>query len=132
MPGAPNPRAARGDVPVVSDFQRNGTAGLAGLDLPTSLHVRPIAVSSGPRANTSVAVAEARRIGGGAGEKLAVTATIRSRGVPAPRPMSVMLRLNGRPSGTKLVTAAGEGETRVVFDPVPLPSGLVRGELTID
>src|SRR6476661_8634163 len=43
-----------------------------------------------------------------------------------------MLRLNGRPSGTKLVTAAGEGETRVVFDPVPLPSGLVRGELTID
>ena len=119
-------------VVVVSDFQRNGTAGLAGLDLPTSLKVQPVAVSTGPRANASVAVAEARPVGDGARERLAVAATIRSRGAPAGRRMSVMLRLNGRQSGTRLVTAAGEGETRVVFDPVPLPSGLVRGELTID
>ena len=127
-----NTRTAPVDVAVISDFQRNGTAGLAGLDLPTSLHVRPVAVSSGARANTSVAVAEARPIGDSARQRLAVAATIRSRGVPAARQMSVGLRLNGRPTGTKLVTVAGEGETRVVFDPVPLPSGLVRGELTID
>ena len=43
-----------------------------------------------------------------------------------------MLRLNGRPSGTRVVGLASAGETKVTFEPVALPAGLVHGEVTID
>ena len=122
------------DVFLVSDLQRSGTAGLAGLEIPSTMRVRIAQLSSPatPRANATVAVTEARPITAGGRERLAVTAHVSAR-LPAPaRPMTVMLRLNGRPSGTRVVTPATVGDTKVAFEPVPLPAGLVRGEVTID
>jgi hypothetical protein len=46
--------------------------------------------------------------------------------------MTVMLRLNGRPSGTRVLTVNASGDTKVAFDPVAIPVGLIRGEVTID
>ena len=122
------------DVVLVSDLQRSGTAGLAGLEIPSSMRVQTTAVSpaSVPRANASVAVTEARAVASGGRERLAVTAYVNSRAAGPARPMTVTLRLNGRPSGARVMTVAAAGDTKVAFEPVPLPAGLVRGEVTID
>ena len=63
---------------------------------------------------------------------IAVSAMITARGMAAPRQATVMLRLNGRPSGTRVVGLASAGDTKVTFDPVALPAGLVHGTVTID
>ena len=122
------------DVVLVSDLQRSGLAGLAGLEIPATMRVRTIAPSPSttPHPNASIAVTEARPITGGARERLAVTAHVTSRATGPGRPMTVMLRLNGRPSGTRVLTVNAAGDTKVTFDPVPIPVGLVRGEVTID
>jgi hypothetical protein len=122
------------DVVLVTDMQRGGLAGLAGLEIPTTMRVRTVALSpaTGPRANKSVAVTEARPIANAGRERLAVTAHVTSRSAGPGRPMTAMLRLNGRPSGTRVVTVNAAGDTKIAFEPVAIPVGLVRGEVTID
>ena len=122
------------DVVLVTDMQRSGLAGLAGLEIPATMRVRTVALSpaAAPRPNASVAVTEARPIANAGRERLAVTAHVTSRSTGPGRPMTVMLRLNGRPSGTRVLTVNAAGDTKVVFDPVAIPVGLVRGEVTID
>jgi hypothetical protein len=122
------------DVVLVTDLQRSGLAGLAGLEIPSTMGVRTVALSPAatPRPNASVAVTEARPITNAGRERLAVTAHVTSRSASPNRPMTVMLRLNGRPSGTRVLTVNATGDTKVVFDPVAIPVGLIRGEVTID
>jgi hypothetical protein len=120
------------EVVLVSDLQRAGMPGLTGLDLPGTMRVRAVSISPPTRANTSVSVTDARPIVQNERQMLAVTGHVTTRGLGAPRQTTVMLRLNGRPSGTRVVSVAAAGDTKVAFDPVALPSGLVRGELTID
>jgi hypothetical protein len=122
------------DVVLVTDMQRGGLAGLAGLEIPSTMRVRTVALSpaTGPRANKSVAVTEARPIANAGRERLAVTAHVTSRSAGPGRPMTAMLRLNGRPSGTRVVTVNAAGDTKIAFEPVAIPVGLVRGEVTID
>ena len=122
------------DVVLVTDMQRGGLAGLAGLEIPTTMRVRTAALSpaTAPRGNASVAVTEARPIANAGRERLAVTAHVTSRSTGPGRPMTAMLRLNGRPSGTRVVTVNAAGDTKIAFEPVAIPVGLVRGEVTID
>jgi hypothetical protein len=122
------------DVVLVTDMQRGGLAGLAGLEIPATMRVRTVALSpaTGPRSNASVAVTEARPIANAGRERLAVTAHVTSRSSGPGRPMTAMLRLNGRPSGTRVVTVNAAGDTKIAFEPVAIPVGLVRGEVTID
>jgi hypothetical protein len=97
------------------------------------MRVRTVALSpTTPRANASVAVTEARPIANAGRERLAVTAHVTSRAMGPGRPMTAMLRLNGRPSGTRVLTMNAAGDTKIAFDPVAIPVGLVRGEVTID
>jgi hypothetical protein len=120
------------DVMLVTDAQRAGMPGLSGLDLPATMRVRVVPVSSGTRVNTSVRMADARPLLSKDRRMLAVSALVTSRGLSAARQATVMLRLNGRPSGTRVVGLASAGETKVAFEPVALPAGLVHGEVTID
>ena len=122
------------DVVLVTDMQRSGLAGLAGLEIPSTMRVRTVALSptATPRANMSVAVTEARPIASAGRERLAVTAHVTSRATGPGRPMTAMLRLNGRPSGSRVLTVNATGDTKIAFEPVPIPVGLVRGEVTID
>ena len=122
------------DVVLVTDMQRSGLAGLAGLDIPSTMRVRTVTLSptATPRANSSVAVTEARPITTAGRERLAVTAHVTSRATSTGRPVTAMLRLNGRPSGTRMTTVSASGDTKITFDQVALPAGLVRGEVTID
>ena len=122
----------RVEVVMISDLQRGGLSGVAGLDLPASITVRTVAVTARDRANARVGAVDARRGVRSGRQLVSIRARVESRDAPASRRMSVMLRLNGRPSGTALVSVPGTGEASVEFDAVPLPAGLVRGEVTID
>ena len=120
------------DVIVITDLQRGGVTGIAGLDLPASLTVRSIAVGANDRGNTSVASVEVRRIIEPTRTMLGVQARISSRELKAERRAKVTLTLNGRPSGTRDVKIPVSGDVPVSFEPVLLPAGRVSGSITID
>ncbi|MDQ6612864.1 MAG: VWA domain-containing protein [Gemmatimonadota bacterium] len=120
------------DVIVITDLQRGGVSGIAGLDLPASLKVRSIAVGAKDRGNTSVASVEVRRIVEPTRTMLGVQTRISSRELKAERKAKVTLTLNGRASGTRDVTIPVSGDVPVSFEPVLLPAGRVSGSVTID
>ena len=127
--GAPE---ATQDVIVITDLQRGGVTGIAGLDLPAALKVRTIPVGAKDRGNTSVASVEVRRIIEPTRTMLGVQARISSRELKAERKTKVSLTLNGRPNGTREVTIPVSGDVPVSFEPVLLPAGRVSGAITID
>ncbi|MEP6762733.1 MAG: VWA domain-containing protein [Gemmatimonadaceae bacterium] len=120
------------DVIVITDLQRGGVTGIAGLDLPASLTVRSIAVGSKDRGNTAVANVEVRRIIEPTRVMLGVQTRISSRELKAERKAKVTLTLNGRASGSREVNIPISGDTPVSFEPVLLPAGRVSGSITID
>ena len=127
--GAPE---ATSEVVFITDLQRSGVAGMAGLDLPKTINVRSISVGSKERGNSAVANVEVRRIVEPTRTMLGVQARISSRELPAERKAKVTLMLNGRPSGTRDVTIPMSGDVPVSFEPVLLPSGRVSGYVAID
>ena len=66
------------EIIVISDLQRSGAAGIAGIDLPAGVQLRSIPVGAATRANSAVRVIEARRVLDGvnlrlhAGQRVAV------------------------------------------------------------
>jgi hypothetical protein len=125
-------RDAEADVVVITDLQRSGVGGVAGLDLPKGLSVRTIAVGPKSRANSAVSSVEVRRIAEPQRTMLVVQARIMSRELPAPRVAKVTLTLNGRPTGSRDVTLPKTGDVPVAFDPVLLPAGRVRGTVSME
>lgn len=123
---------AAGEVVVVTDLQRTGVAGLAGLELPADLGVRAVAVGTQHRANTAVSAVEVQRRALGNSSRLAVQARVVTRELPAPRRVRLSLTLNGRAAGTREVTVPATGAFSVAFDPVTPPTGRLRGVVTAD
>ncbi|MEO7998625.1 MAG: BatA domain-containing protein [Gemmatimonadaceae bacterium] len=123
---------ASDEVIVVTDLQRSGVAGLAGLDLPKALTVRTIGVGAKERGNSAVANVEIRRIVEPTRTMLGVQARVSARELTAERKAKVTLTLNGRASGTREVTIPVSGDVPVSFEPVLLPAGRVSGSVTID
>jgi hypothetical protein len=122
----------KSEVVIVSDLQRSGVSGVAGLDLPEGLSVRTIAIRPKSASNTSVASVDVHRIVQPTRTMLVVQARVVSRELPQPRTVHATLVLNGRVSGTRDVTVSGTSDVPVAFDPVLLPAGRVRGTVTID
>lgn len=123
---------ASDEVIVITDLQRAGVAGLAGLDLPKALTVRTIGVGAAERGNSAVANVEVRRIVEPTRTMLGVQARVASRELKTERKATVTLTLNGRASGTRDVTIPVSGDVPVSFEPVLLPAGRVSGSVTID
>lgn len=123
---------ANDEVVVITDLQRSGVAGIAGLDLPASMAVRTIGVGAAERGNSSVANVEVRRIIEPTRTMLGVQARIAGRELAVERKATATLTLNGRPSGTREVVIPVSGEVPVSFDPVLLPAGRVSGAVTLD
>ncbi|MEO7361290.1 MAG: BatA domain-containing protein, partial [Gemmatimonadaceae bacterium] len=123
---------ASDEVIVITDLQRAGVAGLAGLDLPKTMTVRTIGVGAAERGNSAVANVEVRRIVEPTRTMLGVQARVAARELPAERKAKVTLTLNGRPSGTRDVTIPVSGDVPVSFEPVLLPAGRVSGSVTIE
>jgi hypothetical protein len=122
----------RGDAVVVTDLQRSGVAGLAGLELPAALAVRAVPVGTRDRANTAVAQVTAERRHAPAPPSLLVQATVVARELGGPRRARLSLTLNGRASGTRDVTLPAGAHLTVAFDPVPLPAGRIQGVVALE
>jgi hypothetical protein len=120
------------EIAVITDLQRGGVAGLVGLELPARATVRTIAVTAPDRGNTTVAGVDVRRLAETDRTRLAVQARVIARDLDAPRTLSARLEIDGRTSGEQRVTLPVDGERLVSFDPVPLPSGRVRGRIVLD
>jgi hypothetical protein len=123
---------ANGEVTIITDLQRSGVGGVAGLDLPRGLTVHAVAVGPKDRANSYVSSVEVHRVAEPQRTVLNVQARIQSRDLPVPRLAHVTLYLNGRAAGSRDVSLARSGDVPVAFDPVLLPAGRVRGEISLD
>ncbi len=123
-PGAP-------ELVIVTDLQRSGLVGVAGLELPAGLPLRVIGVEPATRANTFIRAVEARRIVDGARVQLQVLARVATRELKAPRTARLALTLGGREVGSRTATLPVNGDLPVVFDAIPAPAGAVAGVVTI-
>ncbi|MEO7458169.1 MAG: hypothetical protein ABIY52_18060, partial [Gemmatimonadaceae bacterium] len=123
---------AKSEVVIVTDLQRSGVSGVAGLDLPEGLTVRTVYVHPASVANTSVASVDVHRIVTPQHTQLSVQARVMARELPAARRVRATLMINGRVSGMRDVNVSGTGDIPVAFEPVLLPAGQVRGTVSID
>ena len=124
--------AGAAEFVLVSDLQRSGLAGVAGLELPAGLPMRVAQVAAATRPNTSLRAVEARRVVAGTRVQLQVLARVVTRELAAPRTATLTLRLAGREVGVRTATLRPNGELAVVFDAIPAPATAVEGEVTID
>ena len=116
---------AAAEIIVISDLQRAGAAGLAGIDLPAGVKLRSIPVGAATRANSAVRVIEARRVLDGTRSLLAVKARVQSHELPAARMVKARLTVNGRDAASSDVSLQPDGEAVVTFTPVPAPDDAV-------
>jgi hypothetical protein len=123
-----------GEVLVVTDLQRSGSSGLAGLTLPPAVQLRAVNASPRHHGNTAITGVTVQRLGGSdtARNRLAVSTQVATKGLPAPRRAHVTMTVNGRVSGGRDVQLPADGTASVAFDPVALPVGGVRLVMTID
>lgn len=125
-------RGFRTEVVVVTDMQRSGLAGLAGMELPADLEVRGIDVAASKRPNAAVVGADIQRLPDGERSRLLVSARVTSRDQTTAAKARVRLTVNGRPSGTREITLPANGGLAVGFDPVPLAAGRARAVVTLE
>ncbi|HTL04180.1 MAG TPA: BatA and WFA domain-containing protein [Gemmatimonadales bacterium] len=124
-PGAP------GQILVITDLQRSGLAGLAGLELPADVEVRAVPVQPASRANATVLGAEVQRVPVGTQSELLVSARLMARELGVPRRTRLSLTVNGRAAGSREVTLPADGPVTAAFDPVPLAAGRASAELSL-
>lgn len=125
------PPAAR-EVILVSDLQRSGLVGTAGLEWPSDVPLRSVVVAASQRPNTALAAVEASRRAEPTRAVVQVQARVVTRELDAPRRVTARLTLGGREVTSREVELPASGERSVVFDAVPAPVGAVRGEVTLD
>lgn len=123
-PGAP-------EFVLISDLQRSGLSGVAGLALPKGLPIAVAAVAPAVRPNTAIRAVQARRVADGGRVQLQVQAHLVTRDLPAPRAARITLALAGREVGVRTATLPETGELVVTFDAVPAPGTAVEGRVAI-
>jgi len=121
-----------GEIVVVTDLQRSGLAGLAGVDLPAGTLVRTASVAAQDRGNLSVLGADVQRLPSAARSELLVTARVRARDLPGARKARILLTVDGRAAGTKEASVPVDGVVTVSFDPIPLSSGRARAVVSLE
>ena len=123
-----------GEVLVVTDLQRNGAAGLAGLTLPPAVELRAVNASPRRHGNTAITGVTVQRLAGSdtSRNRLAVSTQLASTGLATPRRTRVTMSVNGRSTATRDVTLPPDGTTSVAFDPITLPVGGVRLVMSVE
>ena len=116
---------AAAEIVVVSDLQRAGAVGVAGVELPTGVTVRGVRVGPDSWANSTIQSVDARRVANGDRTLLAIKARVQSHGLTTARDVAMSLVLNGRDAAVQRTTLRTDGETVVTFEPVPAPDGAV-------
>ena len=125
---------AAAEIVVISDLQRAGTTGVAGIDLPSGVTLRAINVGPADRANSAVRAVEARRVTettpNGARAMLAVKARVVARELAAPRSVAATVVINGRDAASQTVTLTN-GESVITFPTVPVPDTDITGTVRL-
>ncbi len=129
---AADARGFRTEVVVVTDMQRSGLAGLAGMELPADLEVRAVNVAPLTRPNVALIGADVQRLPVGERSQLLVSARVTSRDFAGATTARVTLTVNGRQSGIREVTLPTERVLAVAFDPVSLPAGPARAVIALE
>lgn len=124
------PPAAR-EVLLVSDLQRSGLAGTAGLEWPPDATLRTALAAPARRANVAVSAVQAQRVLNAGRSAIQVQARVVARELEAARSLRATLSLGGRDVATREVTLTANGERTLVFEPVAAPAGIVRGEVRL-
>ena len=123
---------AGGEILVVTDLQRSGLAGLAGLELPAGIEVRAIPVGPRTRGNTALIGAEVQRVPAGDRSELRVSARVAAKELGTPRRTRLSLTVDGRAAGSREVMLAPDGVLTASFDPVPLAAGRARAVIAVE
>lgn len=113
------------DVYVITDLQRSGAGGMAGMMLRAGVTVHPVAVTDA-RSNSSLSGVSVDRMSVGTQETAVISADIVSRGLDAVRPARVVLTVNGVQRGARDVQLPRDGTQAVRFDAVAVPPGDAR------
>lgn len=123
-----------GEVLVITDLQRSGAAGLAGLTLPPAVQLRAVNASPGRHGNTAITGVTVQRLAGADSvrHRLAVSMQVATTGLSAPRRARATMSVNGRITSSREVGLRTDGTASVAFDAVSLPVGGVRLVMAID
>lgn len=124
--------AGAAEVVVVTDLQRSGLEGLAGLELPAELNVRTISVAPAKRPDAAVAGADVQRVPDGERSRLLVSVRVVSHDRPGASRAAISLTVSGRVVGTRQVNLPADGALSVAFDPVPLAAGRARASVALE
>ncbi|MFN2317244.1 MAG: BatA domain-containing protein [Gemmatimonadales bacterium] len=125
-------QAPRGEILVVTDLQRSGVSGLAGLALPEGIVVRAVSVAPEDRGNTAITGVDVQRIPGEGRGRMVVAARVTTRGLDAPRMLRLDLTVNNRPAASRTLNVAADGAIPVSFEAVDIPSGPGRVTVTAE
>jgi len=133
-PGAENDNGGRGDIVVVTDLQRSGLTGLAGLELPADVTVRVIAVGPRSRANAALLGADVQRVSAPGGRsELLVSARVTAKDLgDRPRKARLSLTVDGRAAGSRETVLPADGVVTASFDRVPLAAGRAAAVIAME
>jgi hypothetical protein len=121
----------RGEIVLISDFQRQGWRRDEGVRLTAGATIRPVPIGDRETANLLILSATFQRGSFSGQERVTVTAALANRGAtPAPA-VDVALELGGRRIQTERVSIAANGTASVTFDPFTLAGAFTRGTVRL-
>lgn len=121
----------RGEVVLVSDFQRSGWARDEGVHLPAGTVVTPVAVQEDPGDNIEVAGVALVREATAGRERVTATARVVRQGGQAAREVPVTLELDGQELQQRTVSLEADGAAAVSFAPFTLSQPHTRGTVRV-
>lgn len=122
----------RGEVVLISDFQRSAWDGDIGARLPTGATLVTKAVGDSAAANAMVAALDFRRETVNDRERVTIVARIASRGGENAREVPVILELDGREVQRRSARLEADGAVGVEFAPVTLGEEGTRGVVRLE
>jgi len=121
----------RGEVVLISDFQRNGWTGDEGVHLPAGTMVTPVAVQEDVPDNVQVSGVSLVRQAVGGRERVTPTVRIARQGGTEPRDVPVTLELDGQEIQRRSVRVDPDGAAVATFPPFTLSLPHTRGTVRV-
>jgi hypothetical protein len=118
------------EVVLISDFQRSGWDRVSDVRLPSGTTVVPVDVSEDEPGNLSLPFVSVRQQVSEGRERVTVTSRVVNGGDQRVSGLRVSLTLNGQELQARTVEVDPLGSTAVVFNPVLLPQGISRGDVS--
>lgn len=122
---------ARGEVYLLTDFQRTGWAGDEGVRLPAGSRLVPVSVAEEAPENVQVTDVSLPRVVDTGRERVTPTARLVRRGGDGPRDVPVSLEIDGQPVQSVTVRMDADGATTATFQPITVSRAHTRGTVRV-